>query len=73
VQRFTSEIKEIPMTMNKETARLTDFETVGAGLNWLLGRFTAAEMSEWVTENLVNEEAEDLAEKDSDEFFDDED
>jgi hypothetical protein len=71
VQRSTSKIKEIPM--DKQTARLIDFETVGAGLNWLLGRFTAAEMSEWLTENLVNEEAETLAETDSEEFFDDED
>jgi hypothetical protein len=71
VQRSTSKIKEIPM--DKQSARLIDFDNVGAGLNWLLGRFTAAEMSEWVTQNLVDEEVENLAETEADEFFDDED
>jgi hypothetical protein len=70
VQRSISEIEEIPM--NKQTARLIDFNTVGEGINWLLGRFTAAEMSEWVTQNLINEEAEALDETEFDEFNDDE-
>jgi hypothetical protein len=68
VQRFISENREAPMS--KEMARLIDFETVGEGLNWLLGRFTVAEMSEWLTQNLINEEAE--AETEFDEFNDDE-
>jgi hypothetical protein len=70
VQRSLSQIKEIPM--NKQTARLIDFNTVGEGINWLLGRFTAAEMSEWVTQNLINEESEDVDETEFDEFNDDE-
>jgi hypothetical protein len=70
VQRSLSQIKEIPM--NKQTARLIDFNTVGEGINWLLGRFTAAEMSEWVTENLINEESEDVDETEFYEFNDDE-
>jgi hypothetical protein len=70
VQRSMSEIKEIPM--NKQTARLIDFDTVGEGINWLLGKFTAAEMSEWVTQNLINEEVGALDETEFDEFNDDE-
>jgi hypothetical protein len=66
VQRSISKNREAPM--NKEMARLIDFETVGEGLNWLLGRFTVAEMSEWLTQNLINEEAE----TEFDEFNDDE-
>jgi hypothetical protein len=70
VQRSISEIKEIPM--NKQTARLIDFDNVGEGINWLLGRFTAAEMSEWLTQNLINEEAETLVKNEFDEFNDEE-
>jgi hypothetical protein len=70
VQRSISEIKKIPM--NKQTARLIDFDTVGDGINWLLGRFTAAEMSDWLTQKIINEEAESLAEEEFDEFNDDE-
>lgn len=71
VQRATSKIKEIPM--DKQTARLIDFQNVGEGINWLLGRFTTAEMSEWLAHNLVDEKAENIADADSDEFFDVED
>jgi hypothetical protein len=56
VQRFLSKIKEIPM--NKQTARLDDFETAGAGVNWLLEKFTATEILQWVTQNLIHEEVE---------------
>jgi hypothetical protein len=70
VQRSLSQIKEIPM--NKQTARLIDFNTVGEGINWLLGRFTAAEMSEWLTQNLINEEAKAFDETEFHEFNDDE-
>ena len=70
VQRSVSEIKETPM--NKQTARLIDFDNVGEGLNWLLGRFTAAEMSDWLAQNLIDDEVKALAENEFDEFNDDE-
>jgi hypothetical protein len=66
VQRFKSKIEEAPV--NKQTARLDDFETAGAGVNWLLEKFTATEILQWVTQNLINEEVETFSES---EFFDD--
>jgi hypothetical protein len=64
VQRSTSKIKEIPM--NKETARLIDFDNVGDGINWLLGKFTAAEMSEWIAQNLVIDDEEEFDDDEED-------
>jgi hypothetical protein len=66
LQRFKSKIEEAPV--NKQTARLDDFETAGAGVNWLLEKFTATEILQWVTQNLINEEVETFSES---EFFDD--
>lgn len=65
VESFISEIQEIPAP--KLAARLTDFDTVAEGVKWLLGRFTASEILEWVAQNLVDEKGETRGEKDSDE------
>jgi predicted nucleic acid-binding protein len=55
VQRSISEIKEIPM--NKQTARLIDFEDATDGINWLRRRFTEAEIIESLAKPTTSEEA----------------
>jgi hypothetical protein len=46
--------------MNKDTARLTDFENVAEAITWLQGKFTLAE----IVEALAEEEFEDEEEED---------
>jgi hypothetical protein len=70
VQRSTSKIKETPM--NKQTARLIDFDNATDAINWLKGKFTATELAESLAKQISDEEAEFLAEEEFDEFNDDE-
>jgi hypothetical protein len=58
VQRFISKTEEAPM--NKDTARLNDFENVAEAITWLQGKFTLAE----IVEALAEEEFEDEEEED---------
>jgi hypothetical protein len=70
VQKSISKNKEIPM--NKQTARLIDFENATDAINWLKGKFTVAELTESLAKQTSDEEAEALGESESDEFFNDE-
>jgi hypothetical protein len=71
VQRSISKIKEVPM--NKQTARLIDFDNATDAINWLKGKFTVAELAESLAKQTSDEEAEALAEAEFDEFEDDDD
>jgi hypothetical protein len=57
VQRSISEIKEIPV--NKQTARLIDFEDATDAINWLKRRFTEAELVESLAKPTTSEQADD--------------
>jgi hypothetical protein len=63
VQRSISEIKEIPV--NKQTARLIDFEDATDGINWLKRRFTEAELLESLARPTTSEEADDWLKQNS--------
>jgi hypothetical protein len=69
VQRSTLKIEKTPM--NKDTARLIDFENATDAINWLKGKFTLSELAESFAKQTSDEEAETLADTESDEFFDD--
>jgi hypothetical protein len=71
VQRSISKIKEVPM--NKQTARLIDFDNATDAINWLKGKFTVAELAESLAKQTSDEEAETVAETEFDDFFDDDD
>jgi hypothetical protein len=66
VQKSISKTKEIPM--NKETARLIDFDNATDAIKWLQGKFKLADLAKSVAEKIAEEEAED----EFDEFNDDE-
>jgi hypothetical protein len=55
VQKATSKIKGIPM--NKQTARLIDFENATDAINWLKRRFTEAELVESLAKPTTSEDA----------------
>jgi hypothetical protein len=69
VQRSTLKIEKTPM--NKDMARLIDFDNATDAINWLKGKFTLAELAESFAKQTSDEEAETLADTESDEFFDD--
>jgi hypothetical protein len=56
LQRFISIIEEAPM--NKDTARLIDFENATDAITWLQGKFTLAELAEALAEEEFDEEEE---------------
>jgi hypothetical protein len=49
VRKFTSKIND--SVRGKEMVSLNDFETIDAVINWVLGKFTATEVAEWVAQN----------------------
>ncbi len=55
VQRSISKTKEIPM--DKQTARLIDFENATDAINWLKRRFMAAELAESLARPTTSEDA----------------
>jgi hypothetical protein len=57
VKRFISKAEEVPM--NKEAARLIDFENAADAINWLKGKFTAAELAEAFAEEELDDEEDD--------------
>jgi hypothetical protein len=69
VQRSTLKIEKT--LMNKDMARLIDFDNATDAINWLKGKFTLAELAESFAKHTSDEEAEALAEAEFDEFEDD--
>jgi hypothetical protein len=63
IQRFISKSEEIPM--NKQTARLIDFQNATDAINWLKRRFTAAELAESLARPTTSEDADDWLRQDS--------
>jgi hypothetical protein len=57
IQRFISKIEKIPM--NKQMARLIDFQDATDAINWLKRRFTAAELAESLARPTTSEDADD--------------
>jgi hypothetical protein len=49
VQRAT--VKTNDSSEGQKMVSLNDFETIDAVINWVLGKFTATEVAEWVAQN----------------------
>jgi hypothetical protein len=63
IQKSISEIKEIPV--NKQTARLIDFQDATDAINWLKRRFTEAELVESLAKPTTSEQADDWLKQNS--------
>jgi hypothetical protein len=70
VQRSTLKIEKTPMS--KDTARLIDFDNATDAINWLKGKFTLFELAESFAKQTFDEEAETIADIESNKFNGDE-
>jgi hypothetical protein len=65
VQRFISEIKEIPM--KGQTPWLIDFDNASDAIDWLQGKFKLADLAKSVADKIAEEESEDWDDAELDE------